>query len=110
MLGGEDMELTIKKILAIDREAEEYRKNMEQVLVDKKRELEEYIKNLENEYAAETEKMREDLTEAKINEARKSTEEIKNSKAIEIEKLNNLYKIHKDSIVNEIFKNIIGSN
>lgn len=110
MLGGEDMELTIKKILAIDREAEEYRKNMEQILVNKKKELDEYIKTLENEYAAETEKMRESLTEEKISEARKGTEEIKNSKALEIEKLTNLYKMQKDSIINEIFKNIIGSS
>lgn len=103
------MELTIKKILAIDKEAEEYRKDMENILTSKKRELEEYLRNFENEYSAETEKMREELTETKICEARRIADEIKSSKLMETEKMSNLYNVHKDCIVDEIFEYVIGS-
>lgn len=102
------MDLTIKKILAIDSEAEEYRKKMDEILTAKKRELEIYNKAFENEYNDETENMREKLTEMSIYEANKATEEMKSSKQVEIEKLINLYKVHKDSFVNEIFKYIKG--
>lgn len=81
---------------------------MDEILAAKKRELEIYNKAFENEYNGETEKMREKLTETSICEANKATEEIKSSKQVEIEKLSNLYRVHKDSLVNEIFKYIKG--
>lgn len=108
-LGGEIMEATIKKILAIDREADEYRKNMEQDLLNRKKELDDYLKTMDKEYTAETEKMKQDIRESKMEEAAKVSEEIKTARSAETDRLNNLYKANKDSIVNEIFQYVISS-
>lgn len=109
MLGGEGMEFTIKKILSIDKEVQEYKKSIEKTLVDKRRELDEYIRTLDKEYNSETERMKEVIIKNSVLEAEKITNEIKLNRQEQVEMISNLYNKNKNSIVNEIFEYIISS-
>lgn len=101
------MEFTIKKIISIDRDAENYKKNMEQLLVNKEKEFQKTIEDMRTDMEQKVIREKKEYMDMKINEAQKIASTIKSKKEEQIKKLNDMYSNEKESIIEEIFNEIV---
>lgn len=104
------MEETIKKIIHIDKEAEEYKKNSKKILDQTKRELEKTLLEMDNSFKIKIKNKKNEIIKEKNIQAEQVTKSIEENKNKEIKKLKELYKGKENLIVEEIFKKVISSS
>lgn len=103
------MEFTIKKIVSIDEDAKNYKLNMEQLLLNKKKELNDTINDMKKVSGEEINQKKKEIYEIKMKEADDVVKKINTDSIEKIEKIKYLYENEKEAIINEAFKNIINS-
>lgn len=103
------MEYTIKKIISIDKDAENYRKSREQKLINEKKDLENTLADMRNDSKKNLEKLKKEVMERKLNEAGKMADLIKNEKTMEMENINKKINEIKGRIIGDTLDNILNS-
>lgn len=103
------VEFTIKKIVSIDEDAKNYKLNMEQLLLNKKKELNDTIINMQRASDEEIDQKKKEIYEIKMKEADDVVKKINIESKNTIDKIEYLYKNEKEAIIDEAFKSIINS-
>ncbi|WP_040212626.1 hypothetical protein [Clostridium polynesiense] len=103
------MQYVVNSIINIDKEAEKYKNNIQEVVSSRKRELKTYLKSLEQEHEKDIENIRAALINNNIKRAEEKAQKIAEETESLIRELNNNYYSNKDDIISTIFKNIINS-
>ena len=101
------VEYSIKKIINIDRDAENYKLQMEGILTSKKNQLEETILKLNKEHDELINKKKREILEDRLLKANMDIQCIKSENRTKIIKLYENFNLSKDEIVSEIFMSII---
>lgn len=99
----------MNKIMSIDKDAENYRQGIDELLKEKQKELDQVIKEMNLQWQEEGKNIKETILEEKLIEAKKKAEKIKDEKEDQIKNINLKYESNKDKIVNEVFSKIINS-
>lgn len=103
------MEETIKKIIAIDKDAENYRKINDEILARKKKDLQNEMKVIsENNIVLIQEKIRR-IWEEEMNRADQEIMNIQAQEKVIIDRLTTSFLDKKDKIVEKVFDNLIDS-
>lgn len=109
MFGGVTVEETIKKIIAIDKDAENYRKINDEILARKKKDLQNEMKVIsENNIVLIQEKIRR-IWEEEMNRADQEIMNIQAQEKVIIDRLTTSFLDKKDKIVEKVFDNLIDS-
>lgn len=103
------MEFTIKKIIDIDKDAENYRINMDKVLIDKKKQLEKTLEQMKFEADESILKEKKEYMGKKDEDTRYNIEIIKKRREEQLKRLRNIYLEYKESIIEKCFNEIINS-
>lgn len=103
------MELTIKKIIDIDKDAESYRKNMDELLLNKRSELEKLLEQMKIDNEESLNIAKKALIERKEEEARANAEVIKEKREEQLKELRQKYLSCKEELVDACFNEILNS-
>lgn len=103
------MEFTIKKIISIDKDAENYKKNMNEMLVNKKKELDKLLEDMNKEAEDELMTASREYMKEKLDEANQKAETLKSQKEEQLIHFKDVYEEQKGSIVDKIFSELINS-
>lgn len=103
------MEFTIKKIVSIDKDAEKYRKNMEDNLSVKRNDLNLLVERLNADAQSEIDEIKKEIMNKYLDEANCKVEKIRAEKEEEIKKIHQSYNKIKNNIINEVFDEVINS-
>ena len=101
------MKFVMDKIMSIDKDAQNYRKNIDELLSQKQNELEIAINDLTNRFNEECKNIKSVIGNEKIMEAESLAKNIKEEKEEELNKINTKYQANKSVIVDEIFNRVI---
>jgi len=93
--------------MSIDKDAQNYRKNIDELLSQKQNELEIAINDLTNRFNEECKNIKSVIGNEKIMEAESLAKNIKEEKEEELNKINTKYQANKSVIVDEIFNRVI---
>jgi len=93
--------------MSIDKDAENYRKNIDELLSEKQDELENTIKDLMASFEEECKYIKSDIINEKIMEAENIAKSIKKEKEEVLNSINTKYQSNKLAIVEEIFNRVI---
>lgn len=97
----------MKKILSIDKDAENYRKGIDELLKEKQDELDSMIVDMNVKFQEESKKIKSEISNEKIKEAEYKAKTIKKEKEEGLENINIKYQSNKLKIINEVFDGII---
>ncbi|MDF2880936.1 MAG: hypothetical protein K0R54_1493 [Clostridiaceae bacterium] len=103
------MEYTIKKIISIDKDAENYRKSLEMRLLSEKKDLENTLADMRNDSKENLERLKKNVMDKKLNEARNIADKISNEKFIEMENINKKVNHIRGKIISDTVDNILNS-
>lgn len=103
------MQYVINSIINIDKEAERYDKDIEEMIEAKNKELKEHLTKAEEENINIINTIKKNIINEGIYQAEKKAEEIAKDKKSEIDRINSNYIKAKDVIINTVFLNIINS-
>ena len=103
------MKFVMNKIMSIDKDAEKYRKGIEEMLKQKQNELENIIKDMWALFQEESTDIKNDMTNEKIIQAKYMVEDIIKEKEERLNEINTKYQSNKSVIVEAIFNRIIKS-
>jgi len=101
------LKFVMDKIMSIDKDAQNYRKNIDELLSQKQNELEIAINDLTNRFNEECKNIKSVIGNEKIMEAESLAKNIKEEKEEELNKINTKYQANKSVIVDEIFNRVI---
>jgi len=101
------LKFVMNKIMSIDKDAQNYRKNIDELLNEKQNEFEIVINDLNNRFNQECKNIKQVTGNEKIMEAEHLAENIKEEKEEELNKINIKYQANKSVIVDEIFNRVI---
>jgi hypothetical protein len=99
----------MNKIVSIDKDAQGYRKAIEELIKEKEEELEKLVKDINVRFEEESKKMKRDINNEKIKEAEDKALIIRKEKEEQLSNINAKYQSNKLEIVNEVFGKIIKS-
>jgi hypothetical protein len=108
-IGGDTLEFVMNKIMSIDKDAQSYRKAIEESIKEKENELENLIKDINFTFQEESKKIKKDISYEKISEAECKALIIRKEKEEQLNNINTKYQSNKLEIVNEVFNKIIKS-
>lgn len=100
------MEDIIQKVVSIDMQAENYKKQLDEEFQGKKKELEKTIFQMREEAEAQVNSKKLQIKNEKIERAHALVEEIKKDKEEQLNKINTVYADAKNQIVDEVFKEL----
>lgn len=103
------MQYVINSIINIDKEAERFDKDIEEMIEAKNKELKEQLKKSEEENINIINTIKKNIVNEGIYQAEKKAKEISKEKEMEIDRINSNYIKAKDAIINTVFLNIINS-
>lgn len=108
-IGGGPVEDTIKRIISIDKEADNFRRINDEILVKKKRELQSEIKKIteENSRFIEAEKKR--INEEEMKKAENEIEKLRVNEEEKIQRITTAFNNIKKGIIEETFNKLIHS-
>ena len=107
--GGDALEFIMNKIMSIDKDAESYRKGIDELLKEKQDELEKMIVDMKVSFQEESKKNKNYISNEKIIEAENRAKIIIEEKESEINTINTIYQRNKLQIVDDVFNGIIKS-
>ena len=105
--GGDAMEFVMNKIMSIDKDAEGYRKGIDDLLEEKQNELENEIKDMLASFEEEVKTIKEGISHEKIIEAEYRARNIRKEKEAQINSINTKYEDNKLEIINEVINYIL---
>jgi vacuolar-type H+-ATPase subunit H len=108
-IGGNALEFVINKIMSIDKDAQSYRRAIEELLKQKQDELENEIRNMNTTFQEEAKKIKSSISSEKITEAEHKAMSIRKEKEEQLNSINTKYQSNKLVIVEEVFNRIIKS-
>ena len=94
--------------MSIDKDAESYRKGIDEMLKEKQDELENIIKDMKVSFQEESKNIKNTISNEKMMEAEVRAENIRKEKEKVLKNINSKYQSNKLEIVDEVFKAIIG--
>lgn len=103
------MDFVINKIIDIDKDAENYRQNITELLGEKQIALEDSIKAMNKDCDEELKSMKESILSASISDAENKARDIKIEKEKQLSVIKEIYENNKVKIIDEIFNEIIHS-
>ena len=103
------MDFVVNKVMDIDRDAENYRKKIEELIGDKQRELEKRINDMNLQWEEEGKSIKKTILLTTLNDAEKKAEEIKKEKEEQISVIEKKFFNNKSKIVDKVFSKIIHS-
>ncbi|MBU3145548.1 hypothetical protein [Clostridium sp. CF012] len=103
------MEFVMNKIMSIDKDAESYRKGIDELLKEKEDELEKTIVDMRSSFQEESKNIKNAISNEKIIEAENRAKDIISEKEEGLNNINTKYQINKLQIVEEVFNRIIKS-
>ncbi|MGV8982752.1 hypothetical protein [Clostridium sp.] len=103
------MEFVMNKIMSIDKDAESYRKGIDELLKQKQDELEKTIVDMKSSWEEESVKIKSTISNEKIIEAEEKAKNIRAEKEEGLNKINTKYLSNKLTIVEGVFNGIIES-
>ncbi|MGH4125882.1 MAG: hypothetical protein ACREV6_23475 [Clostridium sp.] len=101
------MEFVMNKIMSIDKDAEGYRKGIDELLKEKQDELEKTIVDMRSSFQEESKIIKNAISNEKILEAEGRAKNIISEKQEGLNNINTKYQINKLQIVEEVFNRII---
>ena len=99
----------MNKIMSIDKDAESYRKGIDDLLKEKQDELEKTIVDMKDSFQEECKNIKSAISSEKIIEAENRAKSIRNEKEEGLNNINTKYQFNKTQIVEEVFNGIITS-
>lgn len=108
-IGGEALEFVMNKIMSIDKDAESYRKGIDELLKEKQNELEKTIVDMKDSWEEESKNIKNTISNEKIIEAEEKAKNIRAEKEEGLNKINIKYHSNKLTIVEGVFNGIIES-
>lgn len=99
----------MNKIMGIDKDAESYRKSIDDMLKEKEIELEKIILDMKASFQEESKNIKSTISDEIIKEAENKAKNIIKEKEEELNIINTKYERNKLKIVDEIFNGIIKS-
>jgi len=103
------LESVMNKIMSIDKDAESYRKGIDELLKEKEIELEKNILDMKVSFQEETKNIKNTISNEIIKEAENRAKNIIKEKEEELTIINTKYERNKLKIIDEIFNTIIKS-
>lgn len=100
------MEDIIQKVVSIDMQAENYKKQLDEEFQGKKKDLEKTILHMREEAEAQVNSKKSQIKNEKIERAHALVEDIKKDKEEQLDKINSIYAGAKNEIVDKIFKEL----
>ena len=97
----------MNKIMSIDKDAESYRKSIDELLEKKQNELDNKIKDMLALFKEESQNIKNDIGKEKISEAEFRAENIRKEKQEELNNINAKYQSNKFKIIESVFNGII---
>ena len=101
------MKFVMNKIMSIDKDAESYRKSIDELLEKKQNELDNKIKDMLALFKEESQNIKNDIGKEKISEAECRAENIRKEKQEELNNINAKYQSNKFKIIESVFNGII---
>jgi len=99
----------MSKIMSIDKDAESYRRGIDELLKEKQDELENILADMMVQFQEEAKSIKTDISNEKIVEAEYRARKIRKEKEEQLNNINAKYQSNKLEIVNEVFCRIINS-
>ena len=99
----------MNKIMSIDKDAQDYRNAIEELIKEKEDELENLIKDIHFRFQEESKNIKKDISFEKITEAECKALIIRKEKEEQLNNINAKYQSNKLEIVNEVLDKIIKS-
>ena len=106
-IGGDAMEFVMNKIMSIDKDAEGYRKGIDDLLKEKQDELENTINDMLVNFEEEVKTIKDGISHEKIIEAEFRARNIRIEKEEKLKSINTKYESNKLEIINEVFNYIL---
>jgi len=103
------LELVIKKIMSIDKDAENFRMGIDVLLKEKQEELEKTIVDMRSSFQEEAKNIKRTISDAKTIQAENTAKNIISEKQQVLSDINMKYQNNKLQIVEEVFNGIIKS-
>ncbi|MBZ9636126.1 hypothetical protein [Clostridium sp. FP1] len=103
------MEFVMNKVMSIDKDAERYRKGIDELIKEKQDELEKTIVDMRSNFEEESKIIKSTISNEKITKADNRAENIIKEKEEGLNDINAKYQINKLKIVDEVFNRIIKS-
>ena len=94
--------------MSIDKDAESYRKGIDEMLKEKQDEFENIIKDMNVSFQEESKNIKNTISNEKMIEAEFKAENIRKEKEEVLKNINKKYQNNKLEIVDEVFNAIIG--
>jgi predicted patatin/cPLA2 family phospholipase len=108
-IGGDALEFVMNKIMSIDKDAESYRKGIEELLKEKQNELEKTIVDMRENFQEESKNIKSAIGNEKIIEAENRAKTIIKEKEEGLTEISSKYEINKLQIVEDVYNGIIKS-
>lgn len=103
------MEFVINKIISIDRDAESYRENINELLRERQKDSEKILEIMREQWEEESKVLKESIMKEKLSEAEVKVKGIKKETDRDISLINSKYEKNKNEIINDIFNEIVKS-
>lgn len=108
-IGGEALEFAMNKIMSIDKDAEKYRKGIDELLKEKQDEFETTIKHMRASFQEESKNIKSDIYNEKLLEADSKAKIIRKEKEVGLNNINTKYQSNKLELIEVVFNRIIKS-
>jgi ElaB/YqjD/DUF883 family membrane-anchored ribosome-binding protein len=103
------VKFVMDKIMSIDRDAEAYRKGIEELLKEKQLQLEKTIDDLKLDWQEEAKAIKSEVLNKKLEEAEERAKNIREEKNYQLDNIKAKYESNRSLICEEIFNKIIES-
>ena len=103
------MDFVINKIIDIDKDAENYRRNITELIEEKQMELEDSIKAMNKDCDEELKRIKTRILSSSSSDAENKARDIKIEKEKRLSVIKEIYENNKVKITEEIFNEIIHS-
>lgn len=103
------MEFVINKIISIDRDAESYRENINELLRERQKDSQKILEIMRDQWQEESKVLKESIMKEKLNEAEERVKAIKKEKDRDVSLINSKYEKNKKEIINDVFNEIVKS-
>jgi vacuolar-type H+-ATPase subunit H len=97
----------MNKIMSIDKDAQNYRKNIDELLIEKQNVLDNIINDLMARFEEECKNIKQDIGNRKMLEAENIANNIRKEKEEELTSINAKYQANKLELVEVVFNRVI---
>lgn len=97
----------MNKIMSIDKDAESYRRGIEELLKEKQDKVENIIKDMNVSFQVESKNIKNGISNEKIVEAEDRARNIRKEKEEQLNSINIKYQSNKLEIIDEVYNNIL---